>query len=129
MRRAALLLIFCGCGSDPAEPIAVVELARRIVARNAPETFEVGRASGCASYAANVGSGVGNLVILSGGMEQHLRPDDFSGRINLVLLANVERWGEADFDLEILRGDISRDGGFIVKPESFVGGDSAGKAV
>lgn len=118
---AALLLAAC---SDAALGPAPLELDRagRVVALTAPESERAARSAGCMSYGAKLGAGFGNLVLLSGGMEQHLEPVQDSGRINLVLLANVI--GEdSPFELQFLRGELTSSGTFVVRRDAFTGGD------
>jgi hypothetical protein len=110
MRRSAsiLLLLIAGCGRHTAR---IVELtpAGRIVSITAPEDAQAGRDGGCVSFGANVGAGFGNLLLVAGGLDQTLTPND-GGQIRIILLAIAR--GRA---LRLTEGALEMDGSFTVE--------------
>lgn len=104
-----------GCGGGSGNVTPGVESAGRVVALGAPQDAASGRRAGCVSQGKNVGSGFGNLIEVSGGLDQHLRPGD-GGAIRVVLLATARSLGTAparSFDLKFFRGAQGSDGTFV----------------
>jgi len=87
------------------------------------------RAMGCLVQGSNLGVGLGNIVLLAGGLEQYLRPNA-EGVIPLLLMAQAEGWegGRAvteagAVDLRFFDGVGGPELGYRVRPSSFVGDD------
>jgi hypothetical protein len=126
----SVLILATACGTEVtvSAPSPDADPAGRVVALTAPESERDGRTAGCFTYGAKVGSGVGNLIVLSGGMEQHLQQDPDTGRINVVMLASVAGFDPAapapkHFELRFFTGELARDSSFLIRKSSFVGGD------
>ena len=119
------LMLLVGCVEDSGGGSG--ELSARLVNLGVPESPEVARDRGCAVAGHQVGSGLGSLVILVGGLERFFEADGW-GDVQVVIVATTSGWSpapEGSFSLGIHEGaqTSSRDFLIVEEAESGVGGE------
>lgn len=78
--------------------------ATRLVSLDVPEGPLAARNAGCAVLGGYVGSGLGSLAILSGGLDQHFKPNS-RGEVSMVLAAEAKSFSpDSPFDMNFLMG-------------------------
>src|SRR5262249_36003309 len=111
--------------------VADLKPAGRIVAIKGVESAQAAREAGCNTYGANDGSGFNSVLVLGGGLEQHLMPVH-GNFIRLIFLAYLLRWRSdaeaAAIDLRFARGTLEADGSFVAQLDDSAPTDRWGAA-
>lgn len=110
----ALALVFCGCDS----PAQGEEPGARLVNIEVPYSPEAARSLGCMLPGHHVGSSLGSLLVLSGGLERFYQVDDY-GEVKVVVLGETEGFstgGPEGFSLWVVEGGQNQDKEFV-RPE------------
>lgn len=101
----------------------------RMTRLDVPDTPRAAQRLGCLVYGDKMGSPLGNLVVLAGGVDQFLRPDA-EGFIQVILYVAASGWAEGQsaddlesIDLAMLRGSQTEDREFTILPESYIDDD------
>ena len=109
--------------------------AARMVSFDVPNNAREARSFGCLSQGANLGVGLGNIIILAGGIEQFIRPDA-EGQIALLILAQALGWEEGqsidevgEVDLRFFDGVGGPEPGYQIARTSFADEDPAGEVL
>ncbi len=131
---------FGGPGCAPVADTAAVgddgpwDPAARITWADIPADAETARRAGCRLWGDAGGSALSALTALSGPLPPRVQPDE-NGEIGLILLAGFEGWGPGEtanaaspVTLSFYVGGPGDHGGFVVRANSFEGGDPARRA-
>ena len=101
----------------------------RIVSLSTPESPRAARQLGCQVFGENVGIGLSNLVLLAGGLDQYLVPDE-SGQIPLHMVAVLEGFSGGDaisdretFGLNLFYATLDESGETLLRRDAFTDGD------
>ncbi len=118
-------LVMAACAGEPSTGSG--ELGARLVNLGVPESPEVARDRGCTVSGHQVGSGLGSLVILVGGLERFFEADGW-GDVQVVIVATTSGWPRAperSFSLRIHEGSQTASQDFVIVEggESGVGGE------
>jgi len=131
--RIILIAVFVVAGAGCDEPESgTTELSSRLVGMTVPDSPELARSLGCALLGHHVGSSLGSLLSLSGGLDRFFEVD-YYGEVAVIILAQTEGWdgsGDGPFALSLYEGQQNDDLEFTIpKDTSGVGGRFDGMAL
>lgn len=127
----AAVVLSWGTGCDSSDA-SEGELSSRLVGMTVPDSPELARSLGCALLGHHVGSSLGSLLSLSGGLDRFFEVD-YYGEVAVIILAQTDGFqsgSEGPFQLKLFEGAQDKNLDFVgASTQKEIGGNFEGMAL